>query len=156
MLYKLVSVSCFTAALLAAGSGQSGSIVGAKVVLGLEGVADNSVGQLSIEQNALMFTRREEPTVRIPLSAIRGAFLSEEDKQEGGRPMQLGQAAAPFGGGRVIALFSHKKFDFLTLESFDSNGGMHETIYQLNRGQGQALAKAIDSAKQAVEVSNAQ
>ena len=103
----------------------------------------------------------------MPLSSIQSAFLSEEDTQVGGAPMALGRAATPFGGGRVIGLFSHKKYDFVTLECFDSNGGFHETIYQLNRGQGQALANElaakgvqvsalrIDVTKRGVEANNA-
>jgi hypothetical protein len=39
----------------------------------------------------------------------------------------------------VIALFSHKKYDTLTLEYLDSNGGRHGVIFQLNKGQGQVF-----------------
>ena len=135
----LLAASCCTWSLLA----QNPATLRARVVLGLEGVANDSVGELAIRDNAIVFSRREGASVQIPLSAIQGAFLSEEDKQVGGTPMALGRAATPFGGGRVIGLFSHKKYDFLTLESFDSNGGFHGTIYQLNRGEGQALAKEL-------------
>ena len=86
---------------------------------------------------------REGPIIRMPLSAIQGAFLSQEDKQVGGMPMALVRAATPYGGGRVISLFAHKKYDFMTLEYFDSNGGLHGTIYQLNKGQGQVLADEL-------------
>ena len=34
--------------------------------------------------------------------------------------MKLGKAAAPFGGGRVVSLFAHKKYDTLTLEYVDN------------------------------------
>jgi hypothetical protein len=115
----------------------------ARAVLGLEGVANNSMGELSIQDDVLVYSRREGPTVRMPLSAIQGAFLSQEDKQVGGMPMAMGRAAAPYGGGRVIGLFAHKKYDFMTLEYFDSNGGFHGAIYQLNKGQGQVLADEL-------------
>jgi hypothetical protein len=121
----------------------SSPVLRARAVLGLESVANNSMGELSIVENAFVFSRSEGPTVRMPLSAIQGAFLSQEDKQVGGMPMALGQAAAPYGGGRVIGLFAHKKYDFVTLEYFDSNGGFHGTIYQLNKGQGQVLADEL-------------
>ena len=61
-----------------------------------------------------------------PPSAFSGAFLSQEDKQVGGLPMALGRAATPYGGGRVIRLFAHKKYDFVTLEYFDSNAAFTE------------------------------
>ena len=38
----------------------------------------------------------------------------------GGLPLTLGEAAAPYGGGRVVSLFAHKKYDTLTLEYVDA------------------------------------
>ena len=121
----------------------SSPVLRARAVLGLEGVANNSMGELSIQDNAFVFSRRGGPSVRMPLRLIQSAFLSQEDKEVGGTPMALGRAATPFGGGRVIGLFAHKKYDFMTLEYFDSNGGFHGTIYQLNKGQGQVLADEL-------------
>ena len=56
----------------------------------------------SIQDDLFVYSRREGPTVRMPLSAIQGAFLSQEDKQVGGMPMAFGRAATPYGGGLVI------------------------------------------------------
>ena len=53
--------------------------------------------------------------------------------------MALGRAATPFGGGRVIGLFSHKKYDTLTVEYLDTNGGLRGAIFQLNKGQAQII-----------------
>jgi hypothetical protein len=144
----LVPASCFAASLIAQDFDQvrtasSSPVLRARAVLGLEGVANNSMGELSIQDDVVVYSRREGFTVRMPLSAIQGAFLSHEDKQVGGMPMALGRAATPYGGGRVIGLFAHKKYDFMTLEYFDSNGGFHGTIYQLNKGQGQVLADEL-------------
>jgi hypothetical protein len=84
----------------------------ARVVLGLAGVANNSVGDLSIRDNGIVFSRREGPSVQIPLSAIQGAFLSEEDKQVGGTPMVLGRAAIPFGGDLLKNERERRLYDF--------------------------------------------
>jgi len=144
----LVPAAYFAASLIAQNFDQvrtasSRSVLRAKAVLGLEHVANNSMGELSIQDDVFVYSRREGPTIRMPLSAIQGAFLSQEDKQVGGMPMALVRAATPYGGGRVISLFAHKKYDFMTLEYFDSNGGLHGTIYQLNKGQGQVLADEL-------------
>jgi hypothetical protein len=144
----LVSASCFAASLIAQDFDQvrtasSSPVLRARAVLGLEGVANNSMGELSIQNDVFVYSRREGPTVRMPLSAIQRAFLSQEDKQVGGIPMALGRAATPYGGGLVIGLFAHKKYDFMTLEYSDSNGGFHGTIYQLSKGQGQVLADEL-------------
>ncbi len=166
LLRCLVAASCFAAS-LAAQDPSSNPVLRARAVLGVEGVSNNSMGELSIQGDVLVYSRPEGPTVRMPLSAIQGAFLSQRDKQVGGTPMALGRAATPFGGGRVIGLFAHKKYDFVTLEYFDSMGGFHGTIYQLNKGQGQILADQlggkgvhvggleIATAKQRMETENA-
>ena len=148
ILQCLVTASCFAASLIAQDfaqlrSASSSPVLRARAVLGLEHVANNSMGELSIQDDVFVYSRREGPTIRMPLSAIQGAFLSQEDKQVGGIPMALGRAATPYGGGRVISLFAHKKYDFMTLEYLDSNGGFHGTIYQLNKGQGQVLADEL-------------
>jgi hypothetical protein len=144
----LVPASCLAASLIAQNFDQvrtasSRPVLRARAVLGLEGVANNSTGELSIQDDVFVYSRREGPTIRVPMSAIQGVFLSQEDKQVGGMPMALCLAAIPYGGGRVISLFAHKKYDFMTLEYFDSNGGLHGTIYQLNKGQGQVLADEL-------------
>ena len=148
MNYKTRSAQLFLAAaawLMVSAQASSPQIVQARVVLGVEGIANDSTGALSIQGDALVFARHEGSVVRVPLSAIQGAFLSQQDKQLGGTPMALGRAATPFGGGRVIGMFSHKKYDFVTLEYLDSNEGFHATIYQLNHGQGQILRKELES-----------
>ncbi len=53
--------------------------------------------------------------------------------------MTLGTAAVPYGGGRVVSLFAHKKYDTVTLEYWDANGGFHGAIFQMNKGQGSTL-----------------
>jgi len=144
----LMPASCFAASLIAQDLDQvrtasSSPVLRARAVLGLQGVANNSMGELSIQDDVFVYSRREGPTVRMPLSAIQGVFLSQEDKQVGGMPLAMGRAAAPYGGGRVIGLFAHKKYDFMTLEYFDSNGGFHGAIYQIDKGQGQVLADKL-------------
>ena len=167
----LVPAAYFAASLIAQNFDQvrtasTRPVLRARAVLGLEHVANNSMGELSIQDDVFVYSRREGPTIRMPLSVIQGAFLSQEDKQVGGMPMALVRAAIPYGGGRVISLFAHKKYDFMTLEYLDSNGGLHGTIYQLNKGQGQVLADElgakgvhvsgleIAAAKQSLETNN--
>src|SRR5262249_38321986 len=35
----------------------------------------------------------------------------------------------------VVSLFAHKKYDTLTMEYVDDNGGLHGAIFQLNKSQ---------------------
>jgi hypothetical protein len=80
---------------------------------------------------------------QVSISSIQDIFVEEGDKQVGGTAMTLGKAAAPYGGGRVVSLFAHKKYDFLTVEYLDNRGGFHGAIFQLEKGQGETFKKAL-------------
>jgi hypothetical protein len=143
----LLTSICVSTALLAQNQDGTTSASGATLhvthVLGFEGVSKNASGNLSIQGNALRFQKSQGAGAQITIGAIQDVFVGEEDKQVGGTTMAVGRAAAPFGGGRVVGLFSHKKYDTLTLEYLDPNGGLHGAIFQLNKGQGQALKNEL-------------
>ena len=92
-------------------------------VLGFEDVRRNVSGDLSIQDDVLRFQRDGSPASQVTITSIQNIFLGEQDKQVGGVPMMLGKAALPYSGGRVVSLFSHKKYDSLTIEYRDSSGG---------------------------------
>jgi hypothetical protein len=119
--------------------------VRATVVLGLEGASKNTSGELSIQNDGIVFRQSQGSTNRISIASVREAFLGQEDKEVGGTTMAVGRAATPFGGGRVIGMFAHKKFDFLALTYVDLNGGVHGAIFQLTKGQGQVFEKELES-----------
>jgi hypothetical protein len=121
------------------------SVVNARAILGFPGISNNTSGELSIQGDDFVFKPSEGASARIPIGSVQAAFLSEEDKEVGGTPMAVSRAATPFGGGRVIGLFAHKKYDILTLKYLDSNGGFHGAICQLNKGQGQALGSELET-----------
>jgi hypothetical protein len=110
-----------------------------KHVLGFEGVKRNASGELSIQDDVLRFLRDGSSAAQISVGSIHNISLSEEDRQVGGVPMMLGKTAVPFGGGRVVSLFSHKKYDSLAIEYLDDRGGFHAAIFRLHKGQGQAF-----------------
>jgi len=112
-------------------------------LLGFEGASHNANGTLSIQDGALQFQKNGNPAVKVKISTIQDVFLGEQSKQVGGVPMTLGKAAVPFGGGRVVSLFSHKDYDILSLEYVDTNMGLHGAIFQLNKGQGGILRNEL-------------
>ena len=112
-------------------------------VLGLEGVANNAGGNLSVQDKVLQFQKSNGPAAQISIPSIINVSLGEQEKQTGGTPMTVGKIAAPFGGGRVVSLFSHKKYDTLTIEYLDANGGLHGAIFQLNTGQGEVIKSEL-------------
>jgi len=112
-------------------------------VIGLENIKRNLKGELSIDGESLRFQRGQSPSAAVTLNSIQNISLGEQDKQVGGVPMMLGKAAVPFGGGRVVSLFSHKKYDSVAIEYSDSTGGFHGIIFRMAKGQGETLKNGL-------------
>src|SRR4029077_3365822 len=108
-------------------------------LLGFENAKSNCSGTLSIEDDSLQFQQTGKSGAHIKIGSVQNIFLGEESLQVGGLPLTLGKDATPYGGGRVVSLFAHKKYDILTLGYVDSNGGIHGAIFQLGKGQGEVV-----------------
>jgi hypothetical protein len=106
-------------------------------------VRNNTKGELRIHDESLQFQRDGSTAAQVSISSIQDISLGTEDKQIGGVPMTLGKAAVPFEGGRAISVFSRKKYDTLSVEYFDKNGGFHGAIFEMNQGQGESLKKDL-------------
>ena len=114
-------------------------------VLGLPNTHPNASGSLSVDGESLYFATKNQGSEVISIPSIEGVFLSEQDKQVGGVPMTLGKAAVPFGGGRVVSLFSHKKYDDIAVIYRDDDGGVHGAVFQLRAGEGNKLQDKLVS-----------
>ena len=112
-------------------------------LLGFANAGKNSTGTLSVQDDSLQFQQNGKPAARMKIALVRNVFLGAESKQVGGLPMTLGKTAAPFGGGRVVSLFAHKKYDTLSLEYVDADGGLHGAIFQLEKGQGEVVKNEL-------------
>ena len=127
--------------------GGTGSVfsVRATHLLGFENAKNNRSGTLTIQDDLLQFQQNDEPSAQVKIGLIRDVVLGEESKQVGGLPMTLGKAAAPFGSGRVVSLLAHKKYDILTLEYVDDDGGIHGAIFQLQQGQAEVIRDELQA-----------
>lgn len=112
-------------------------------LLGFANARNSSTGTLSIQDDSLQFRQNGKPGAKVKIACIRDIFLGAESKQVGGLPMTLGKTAAPFGGGRVVSLFAHKKYDTFSFEYVDSNGGIHGAVFQLKKGQAAIVKKEL-------------
>lgn len=150
MLACLIVVICGRTALMAQNQGSapaSNTPVTLRVthILGFENISRNAQGDLSIQGDELQFQKNQGSPAQVAIGSIQDVTIGQEDKQVGGVPMTVVKTAAPYGGGRVMSLFSHKKFDTVTVEYLDPNGGFHGAIFQLNKGQGQVLASQLQA-----------
>ena len=140
MLAAVVALSAVFATAQAAGESSTSTTV--THIMGLEGVHNNTNGKLTVSASGLQFTSGAG-TGDVSIASIRDIFVGSEDRQVGGVPMMMGKAAVPYSGGRVISLFSHKKYDSLVVEYTDANGGLHGAIFRIARGQGWEYRKEL-------------
>jgi hypothetical protein len=135
-------------------------------LLGFAGSRNSTKGSLSIEGDALRFKKSGKADVEVKIASIHNLSLGDLSRQVGGVPLTLAKAALPYSGGRAVSLFSHKKYDTLTLEYVDPEGGLHGAIFELQKGQAESLRNQLVSkgaqasktgqelTKQAAEASN--
>ena len=126
-------------------SGASGLKLHVTHILGFEGLAKNANGELFVDGDALRFEKSDKSGAQISLSSIQDVLVGTQDKQVGGTALMLGRAATPYGGGRVIALFTHKKYDVVSLKYQDANGGVHGALFQLPKGEADTLKSRLEA-----------
>jgi hypothetical protein len=114
-------------------------------LLGFPNTKNNCNGTLLVKDDALRFEQDAKPAAEVKITSVQGVFLGSESKQVGGTPAKIGKAAAPFGSGRVVSLFTHKKYDTLTVEYVDADGGVHGAIFQVKEGQAGPVRKELVS-----------
>jgi hypothetical protein len=113
----------------------------AKLVIGGEAIKNNSMGTLSVVGSSLQFATKKA-TVDVPATTILDIFTNEDSRQDITGAAKVVTMAIPYGGGRVLSLFSHG-VDVLTLEFTDANGGFHGVIYVLPQGQAAPIKKQL-------------
>jgi hypothetical protein len=117
---------------------QSTSIPHVKCVIGLENIKPNTKGTLSLLPTGLEFATGKNK-VDISTASIQDIFTGQESRQDVSGPAgTLAKAGIPYGGGRIVSLFSHQ-VEVLTVEYVDSNGGFHGTVFVLSSGKATAL-----------------
>jgi len=80
---------------------------------------------------------------QVKIASIHDLSLGDRSRQVGGVPVTLAKAAVPYSGGRAVSLFTHRKYDTLTLEYVDAEGGLHGAIFELKKGQTEGLRNEL-------------
>jgi hypothetical protein len=112
-----------------------------KLVIGGETVKNNSVGTLSVVGSSLQFAAGKNK-VEVEASSIQDVSTNEDSRQDITGAAHLATMAIPYGGGRVLSLFSHQ-VDVLTVEFKDVNGGYHGAVFVLAQGQAAPFKKQL-------------
>lgn len=138
LLVAAVAEPAFSGPSPAPQNSSSHSISGVRYVIGLENVKPGAKGTITSIRAGLQFSSGKKNT-QIPTSSIQDIFTGEESRQDvGGMKGTLVEAAIPYGGGRVVSLFSHR-VDVLTVEYLDAGGGFHGAIFVLPAGRAAAF-----------------
>jgi hypothetical protein len=112
-----------------------------KLVIGGNTVKNNSTGTLSVVGSSLQFTSKKA-TLDVPASSILDISTNEDSRQDITGAAKVVTMAIPYGGGRVLSLFSHG-VDVLTLEFTGANGGYHGAVFVLAQGQAAPIKKQL-------------
>ena len=112
-----------------------------KLVIGGETVKNNSVGTLSVVGSSLQFAAGKKK-VEVEASSILDISTNEDSRQDISGAAHLATMAIPYGGGRVLSLFSHQ-VDVLTVEFKNANGGYHGAVFVLAHGQAAPFKKQL-------------
>jgi predicted RecA/RadA family phage recombinase len=109
-------------------------------VMGFENVKRNAKGKLTVDEKALKFG-----AASIELTAIQDILTGSESRQTGGTALMVAKMAVPYGGGRVVSLFSHEQVDNITIDYTDANGGLHSAIFMVPKSHAEGLKKQLVS-----------
>ena len=112
-----------------------------KLVIGGQTIKNDSVGTLSVVGSSLQFAVGNKK-VEVNASSILDMFTNEDSRQDITGAAHLATMAIPYGGGRVLSLFSHQ-VDVLSVEFKDANGGYHGAIFVLAQGQAAPFKKQL-------------
>ncbi len=112
-----------------------------KLVIGGDTIKNNSKVTLSVVGSSLHIATNKT-TVEVTVPSILDIFTNEDSRQDITGAAHLATMAIPYGGSRVLSLFSHN-VDVLTLEFTDANGGYHGAIFVLGQGQAAPIKKQL-------------
>ena len=106
-------------------------ITSVKALVGLPGIAPNSVGTLSFHARNLRFTT-EQGFAEISHQRMIEASSGDERVETGGTTGQIARMLIPYGGGLALGAVTHKKVGLLTLEFLDDSGEYHGAVFVLD------------------------
>ena len=110
------------------------SVQDVQCVIGLEGIKKGTKGgTLSVQSGALQFEHEKEKA-QITIPSIEDIYLGNESRQSITGAGKVVTMAIPYGGGRLLSLFS-RKVEVMTVEYRDANGGFHGAIFVLPAGR---------------------
>ena len=104
-----------------------------QLVVGGQSIKNNSKGTLSIVGSSLQL-EADGKKVSVEASSILDISTDKDSRQDITGTAHLATEAIPYGGSRVLSLFSHQ-VDVLTVEFRDTNGAYHGAVFAMAKGK---------------------
>jgi hypothetical protein len=111
-------------------------------MLGFEDMKRGAKGGLTVTPTALQFVAGKHKA-EISIQSIQDVLTDKDSRMYvHGTAGTLAKMAIPYGGGRVVSLFA-EGIDVLTLVYQGPNGGEHDVIFILHKGQADGVKKQL-------------
>ena len=120
---------------------QTNSIPNVKCVIGCENIKTNANGTLGVLPTGLEFATEKEKA-EITTASITDIFTGNESRQDVTGPAHVVSMGIPYGGSRILSLFSHN-VEVLTVEYVGANGGFHGSIFVLPAGKATSVKNQL-------------
>src|SRR5208282_785905 len=119
MVMAATAVPVFSRQPAAPQASPTSTIQNVQCVIGCENIKPNSKGTISVVPTGLHFAT-DKDSADISTTSIEDIFVGNQSRQDvSGVGGTVAKAAIPYGGGRIVSLFSHK-VEVLSVEYVDS------------------------------------
>ncbi len=112
---------------------EASGLVKAVQLIGLTGVKENAKGTLKVEDGNLHFVRGKA-NAEVSATSMQDVVTGADSEKAVGKTIGMISMAAPYGGGR---------FDTLTIQYRDADGGLHGAIFTMPVGNSELIKTAL-------------
>ena len=112
-----------------------------QLVVGGQSIKNNSKGRLSVVGDSLQL-EADGKKVSVEASSILDISTDKDSRQDITGTAHLATEAIPYGGSRVLSLFSHE-VDILTVEFRDANNAYHGAVFAMAKGKAAPFRKQL-------------
>ena len=113
------------------------SVPDVKCVIGLESMKTGAKGTIVADAKGIHFDDGKKKA-EISIASIEDIYLGNESRQSIGAVKMI----VPYGGGRLLSLFSHK-VEVMTIDYRDENGAFHGAIFVFPPGHATAVKSIL-------------
>jgi hypothetical protein len=120
---------------------QAQPVTPAVQLIGLEGLKENTKGNLAVINGSLRFIHTKG-SVDVVSTSIEDVVTGTDSQRAIGGTLGTLTLLAPFGSGRVLSMF-RTKIDTLTIQYRDADGGLHGVIFTVPLGKADMIKQEL-------------